>query len=286
MNPPTSAGPGRSTPARTTPTPATPTPSKPTPSTPSTSAPIVLSRDEGRVRILTLNRPDHRNALDAAIRTELIKALRTAESDTSVGAIVLTGAGSSFAAGADLRELLARSSDEQLHFLEPPHIYSVIEQLRKPVVAAINGHALGAGLELATACDLRVCSDKAKLGQPEINLALIPGGGGTQRLVHMVGRGQASRLVLTGDAISAQDANAIGLVDLVVPAEVVLAESVRSAGLMARHDPVALDAAKQALHAAMTETYAEGLTREIDHFVRLHARDEVKAAIRAFLEKK
>jgi enoyl-CoA hydratase len=246
---------------------------------------LVLARDEGRVRILTLNRPEARNALDAALRLDLVAHLHEAQNDSGVGAVVLTGSGSAFAAGADLQELLARTPDEQRAFLQPPHIYSVVEGLRKPVVAALNGHALGAGLELATACDVRVCSAEAKLGQPEIGFALLPGGGGTQRLVRLVGRGHASRLVLTGDPLPAEEALRIGLVDLVVPRDHVVAQAIGMAQAMARHDPAALAAAKQALHAAVTEPYDDGLAVEIDHFVRLHARDEAKRRIRAFLEK-
>lgn len=249
------------------------------------SVALVLSRDEGRVRILTLNRPEARNALNAALRQELIACLHEAANDASVGAIVLTGAGSAFAAGADLNELLGRTSEQQRAFLQPPHIYSVIEDLRKPVVAAINGHALGAGLELATACDVRVCSDKAKLGQPEISLGLLPGGGGTQRLVRLIGQGQASRLVLTGDAVSAPEAHAMGLVDVVLPAETTLGGAVAMAQAMARHDPAALSAAKRSLRAATERPYAEGLALEVDAFVALHARPEAKTRIRAFLEK-
>lgn len=247
---------------------------------------LVLSRNDGRVRVLSLNRPEARNALNAAIRLDLIAHLHEAENDAGVGAVVVTGEGSAFAAGADLKELLARSPEEQRAFLQPPHIYSVIEGLRKPVVAAINGHALGAGLELATACDVRVCSAEAKLGQPEINLALIPGGGGTQRLVRLVGQGAAARLVLTGDAITADDALHIGLIDAVVPKERVVAKAVEVAQGMARHDPVALAAAKRALRAAADLPYHEGLSREIEEFLGLHARDEAKKRITAFLEKK
>jgi enoyl-CoA hydratase len=246
---------------------------------------LVVERDDGRVRVLTLNRPAARNALDAATRTELIQCLQEAENDAGVGAIVLTGAGTAFAAGADLRELLARSTPEQLAFLQPPHVYSIVEGLRKPVVAALNGHALGAGLELATACDLRVCSASAKLGQPEINLALLPGGGGTQRLVRLVGHGAATRLVLTGDAVDAADALRIGLVDEVVPAEVVLPRAVELATAMARHDPEAVTAAKRALAAARDLPYKEGLAKEISLFVALHARPESKQRIQRFLEK-
>lgn len=247
---------------------------------------LVMESDEGRVRVLKLNRPDARNALSAPLRTELLQCLQEAANDGSVGAIVLTGEGSAFAAGADLKELLARSSDEQRHFLEPPNVYSVIQGLAKPVVAALNGHALGAGLELATACDVRVCSAAAKLGQPEVSLGLLPGGGGTQRLVRLVGHGQASRLVLTGEAVTAEEALRIGLVDVVVPKEVCLADAVALAALMARHDGAALAAAKRSLAAARQLPYKEGLEAEIEEFVRLHARPEAKERIRAFLEKK
>jgi enoyl-CoA hydratase len=237
------------------------------------------------VRVLTLNRTEARNALDAVLRRDLIARLKEAESDAAVGAIVLTGAGSAFAAGADLKELLARSSDEQLHFLQPPHIYSTIEALAKPVVAAINGHALGAGLELATACDVRVCADSAKLGQPEVNLGLIPGGGGTQRLAYLIGPGQAARLVLTGDAITADEAQRIGLVDLVVGKDQTLAKATELAAAMARHDPEALAAAKRSLAAARGSSYQDGLEAEVGEFVRLHARPEAKTRIQAFLDK-
>lgn len=246
---------------------------------------LVLASQEGRVRILRLNRPEARNALSSPLRLELIACLQEAENDGSVGAIVLTGEGSAFAAGADLRELLARSTDEQERFLRPPHVYSVLEGLRKPVVAAVNGHALGAGLELATACDVRVAAEGARLGQPEVSLALLPGGGGTQRLARLVGHGQASRLVLTGSAISAEEALRIGLVDLVAPAAGCLAQAVELAASMARHDPQALAAAKEALRDARERPYPEGLAAEAARFVRLHGREEARSRIRAFLEK-
>ena len=248
-------------------------------------AALVLARDEGRVRILTLNRPDARNALNAAIRQELIACLDEAKNDGGIGAVVITGAGTTFAAGADLRELQARSSDEQKHFLQPPHIYSVIEGLPKPVIAALNGHALGAGLELATACDQRIASDKAKLGQPEINLALIPGGGGTQRLVGLIGPGAAARLVMTGDAIDAQEAMRLRLVDEVVPSDNVVKRAIELAANVATKDPIAVAAAKEALRAARERPYSEGLAEEIRLFVKLHARDESKDKVKKFLEK-
>jgi enoyl-CoA hydratase len=246
---------------------------------------LVKARTEGRVRILTLNRPDARNALNAAIRQELISCLDEAKNDAGIGAIVLTGEGTAFAAGADLKELQARSSDEQKHFLQPPHIYSVIEALPKPVIAAVNGHALGAGLELATACDVRIASDKAKLGQPEINLALIPGGGGTQRLARITGPGAATKLVMTGDAIDATEALRLKLVDEVVAAEKVVTRAVELASLMAAKDPIAIAAAKATLRAAQEVPYAAGLVFETQQFVRLHARPESKDKVKQFLEK-
>ena len=248
-------------------------------------ASLVKARDEGRVRVLTLDRPDARNALSAELRTDLLAELQRAGNDPGVGAVVLTGAGSAFAAGADLKELLARSSDEQRHFLQPPHIYSAVESLAKPVVAAVNGHALGAGLELATACDVRVVAAEAKLGQPEVNLGLIPGGGGTQRLARLVGRGHAARLVLTGELVTGEEAGRLGLADVVVPKADVLAKAIELAAAMARHDPAALAAGKRALRAA-DGPYDDGLETEIEEFVKLHARPEARQRIQAFLDKK
>jgi len=247
---------------------------------------LVLRRDDGRVRILTLNRPDARNALNAALRVDLVNALGEANDDPAVGAVVLTGVGTTFAAGADLRELLARSTAEQRQALQPPHIYSAVEGLRKPVVAAINGHALGAGLELATACDVRVAAQEAKLGQPEVSLGLIPGGGGTQRLVRLVGHGAASRIVLSGDPVTADEALAMRLVDAVAPREQVVATAVALAQRMAQHDPEALAVAKQALRVAWEFPYRDGLANEVEGFLALHAREASKGRIRAFLEKR
>lgn len=246
---------------------------------------LVKSKDDGRVRILTLDRADARNALSAQLRTDLVAELQRADHDAAIGAIVITGAGSAFAAGADLKELLARNEDEQRHFLQPPHIYSTVETLGKPVVAAVNGHALGAGLELATACDVRVVAAEAKLGQPEVSLGLIPGGGGTQRLARLVGAGRAAILVLTGDLITGEEAGHIGLADVVVPKAEVLEAAAKLAQAMSRHDPAAVAAGKRALRAA-DGPYADGLELEIEEFVKLHARPESRKRIQDFLEKK
>jgi enoyl-CoA hydratase/carnithine racemase len=244
---------------------------------------LIQRRQEGRVCILTLDRPEARNALSAALRQELIARLQAAEADAAVGAIVLTGAGKAFAAGADLKELLARDREAQERFLRPPHIYAVIEGLRKPVLAAVNGHALGAGLELATACDYRVAHASAKLGQPEIRLALIPGGGGTQRLVRLIGHGRASRLVLGGEAIDAAQALAWGLVDEVHADPV--ARCIELASGMAEQDAEAIATAKRLLRVAVEREYRDGLRAETEAFVDLHDRAEAKQRIKAFLER-
>lgn len=248
----------------------------------------VLTRLEGRVLVLTFNRPEARNALDAATRAELLDHLGRAASDEAVGAVVITGSGSCFAAGADLRELLSRSPAEQRAVMQATTIFSAVEDLPKPVIAALNGHALGAGLELATACDVRVCASGAKLGQPEVNLGLIPGGGGTQRLVRLIGAGRSAQMVLTGDPVTAHQALAWGLVDQVVEDDVgadVAAAGIKLAERMARHDRKTIAAAKAALQAATRLPYDQGLAFEVERFLDMHARPEARSRIQAFLER-
>jgi enoyl-CoA hydratase len=181
--------------------------------------------------------------------------------------------------------MAARDPWAQRAFITPPHIYSAVASHPKPVVAALNGHALGAGLELAMACDLRVASSAAKLGQPEINLGIIPGGGGTQRLPRLVGAGRAARMVLTGDSIDAQTALAWGLVEEVAEPDKVVARAVEIARTMATKSPVALRLAKEALRAAEELPLGESLGREIDLFTLAFQSQEAQAGIKAFVEK-
>ena len=245
---------------------------------------LVLAERDGPLLLLTLNRPEKRNALSAALRKALMAALEADRADASTRVVVLQGAGGkAFAAGADVEELAARSTWEQRAFISPPHIYSAVAQHPKPVLAAVNGHALGAGLELAMACDLRVASPAAKLGQPEVALGIIPGGGGTQRLPRLVGLGRASRMVLTGDAIDAQTALHWGLVDEV--AEDPVARAKELGRQMATRGPLALRLAKEALRASEELPLREALERERDLFMLAFQGPEAKAGIQAFLSR-
>ena len=198
----------------------------------------ILVEREGRVAILTVNRPDKLNALNEQVRNDMLAALAEIERDDGVGVVVITGAGEkSFIAGADIGEFAGRTPFDQREAMRSPRIFDVMGSFPKPVIAMINGFCLGGGCELASSCDLRVASDKARFGQPEINLGLIPGGGGTQRLPRLVGLGQAMRLILTGDMIGAAEAREIGLVDLVVPARGAAGEDPGAGGKDRRQEP-------------------------------------------------
>jgi enoyl-CoA hydratase len=247
-------------------------------------SPLVREERDGALLVLTLDRPEKRNALSARLRRELIDALARDRRDTATRVVVLRGeGGKAFAAGADVEELAARSDAEQAAFLQPPNVYTAVSTHPKPVLAAVNGHALGAGLELAMACDLRIAAPAAKLGAPEVALGIIPGGGGTQRLPRLVGLGRASRMVLTGEAIDAATALAWGLVDEVADDPVARAKELGLA--MAQRSPLALRLAKEALRASQESTLSTGLERERDLFLLAFQSAEAKEAIRAFLNR-
>jgi len=237
------------------------------------------------VALVRIDRPEARNALDAETRRQLVTHLRDAVGQ-SVRVVVLTGSGASFAAGADLREMAARSVEQQRRFISPPRVYEAIEALPAPVIAAINGHALGAGLELALACDVRLASAGARLGSPEVTLGLIPGGGATQRLPRLIGLGNAMRLVLTGAPVEADEALRLGLVEAVHPADGLETKAVELAAEMARWSPVALAAAKRALRNSWQEPLARGLGTEIAAFAEVFSSRDAREGLAAFLEKR
>jgi len=251
------------------------------------SASVVRIERDGGVAILTIDRPEKRNALSAGVREELIAALDAVREDSGVRVIVLTGAGDrAFVAGADIGEFARRTPLQQRAAMTGRRVFDEIAAYPKPVLAMINGYALGGGCELALACDFRIAADTAKLGQPEINLALIPGGGGTQRLPRLVGTGQALRLILSGELIDAAEAHRIGLVEIVVPADALRARTMEIAQTMAARSPVALRLAKEAVRAASETPLAAGLALETELFITAFASDDRSEGVAAFLEKR
>ncbi|MBP9145952.1 MAG: enoyl-CoA hydratase/isomerase family protein [Thermoanaerobaculia bacterium] len=247
----------------------------------------VLSTREGRVAILTINRPDKLNALNEEVRVELLAALAEVETDDGVGAVVITGAGEkSFIAGADIGEFAGRSPFDQRFAMRSPRIFDVMASFPKPVIAMINGFCLGGGCELSMSCDMRIASDKARFGQPEINLGLIPGGGGTQRLPRLVGMGHAMRMILGGDMIPAAEAKEIGLVDLVFPAEELRAKTLELAQKIASKSPLTLKVAKEALRASEKLAIEDGITYERDLFCLCFSSKDKEEGVAAFLDKR
>ena len=245
---------------------------------------IRVTRDGG-VATVTIDRPEDRNALNATVRAELKAALPEVEaSDARV--IVLTGSAecNAFVAGADVTELRERGLVEQRAASARPRVYEVVDGLTTPVIAAINGHALGGGLELATACDIRIAKRDGKLGQPEINLGLIPGGGGTQRLPRLIGEGQAMRLILSGELVDADEADDIGLVEEVCDPDAFEERVGELAGAIAEKSPLALEFAKESVRAASRTGLDEGIDFEAQLFVQLFATDDKNEGIDAFFE--
>lgn len=241
----------------------------------------------GRVAILTINRPDKLNALSQQVRDDVLDALAAIEKDEGVGAVILTGAGEkSFIAGADIAEFAGRTPFDQRHAMRSPRVFDAMATFPKPVIAMINGFCLGGGCELASSCDIRIASDKARFGQPEIKLGLIPGGGGTQRLPRLIGTGQAMRLILSGDMIPADEALRIGLVDLVVPHEELRAKALELAEKIASFSPLTLKVAKEAIRASEKLPIEEGLAYERDLFCLCFSTADKEEGVQAFLEKR
>jgi len=247
----------------------------------------LLVEREGRVAILTLNRPDKLNALNDQVREDMLTALAEIEKDDAVGVVVITGAGEkSFIAGADIGEFAGRTPFDQRHAMRSPRIFDVMASFPKPVIAMINGFCLGGGCELAMSCDIRIASEKARFGQPEINLGLIPGGGGTQRLPRLVGLGNALRLILSGDMIGAAEAQSIGLVEMVVPHEELRAKTLELANKIASKSPLTIKVAKEAVRASERLAIEDGIPYERDLFCLCFSTADKEEGVKAFLEKR
>ncbi len=247
---------------------------------------LLLER-RGRVALITINRPQKLNALNIQTRAEGAAALDELREDESVRVVVITGAGEkAFVAGADIAEFEGRTAVTQRDVMTQRSLFTAVDTFPKPVIAMINGFCLGGGCELALSCDIRVASEAARFGQPEINLGIIPGGGGTQRLTRLVGEGKAMELILTGDMIDAQHAYNLGLVNMVVPAADLEAKTMELANRIAEKSPVALRMAKEAVKTAARANLDEGLRREIDLFALCFSSADKDEGVRAFLEKR
>lgn len=239
----------------------------------------------GRVATITLHRPEALNALSGALVHELIEAALAFDADPSIGAIVLTGSERAFAAGADIKEMAELGFSDM--FLGGPFpSWGGFERMRTPVIAAVAGFALGGGCELAMMCDIILAADTAKFGQPEINLGVLPGFGGTQRLPRAIGKYKAAEMVLTGRMMGAEEAERSGLVSRVVPAAELLAEAAKVAETIASKSLPAVYAAKDALQAAQEMPLSEGLRFERHAFVASFATEDQKEGMRAFAEKR
>lgn len=237
---------------------------------------------------LTFNRPKVRNALNAETLSALNQAMLDLKDDERVRVVILTGVGEkAFVAGADVNELAVQTPTSARAFaLAGQHVFDVIEQLGKPVIAAINGYALGGGCELAMACTIRLAADTALIGQPEISLGIIPGYAGSQRLARLVGKGKAMELLLTGAPISADEAQRIGLVNRVVGASELMNEARTLADQLAGHAPIAMRYILDAVNRGLEMPFAEAAEYEATLFGLVAATDDMREGTRAFLEKR
>jgi len=251
------------------------------------SEPLVLGRIENGIAHLTINREDKLNALNRAVLEQLHEAIDRAAHARDTRCVVITGAGQrAFAAGADIGEIRALAEDEVEAFIAYGHgLMNAIEDLGKPVIAAINGYALGGGCELALACTLRIASSNAKIGLPEVGLGLIPGYGGTQRLTRLAGRGRALHLMLTGEPVSAEKALEWGLVTMVVEPDELETATHKMAAKLAASAPLAMKAIMAAVNQGADLAMARGLDLEKQYFERVSQTSDMREGTSAFLEK-
>jgi enoyl-CoA hydratase len=248
---------------------------------------LLIERDEATA-IVTINRPKVLNALNAQTLDELRRAILELKQDDGVRVVILTGAGEkSFVAGADINELAVQTpTGGREHALNGQHVFDLIANMGKPVIAAINGYALGGGCELAMACTLRLAADTAKLGQPEIALGLIPGYAGTQRLSRLVGTGKAMEMILTGTPVGAEEAQRIGLVNRVVPAAELMAQARALAAQLAKSAPIAVRYIISAVNKGAEMPFAEACQYEATLFGLVASTDDMKEGTAAFLAKR
>jgi len=246
---------------------------------------IIQTEVRDKVGLIRINRPEALNALNGTVMSEMAQALEAFDADLSVGAIVITGDARAFAAGADIKEMADATPVEMLT-ADRISRWDTLRRVKKPIIAAVSGWCLGGGNELAMACDMIVASETAKFGQPEINIGVIPGAGGTQRLTRAVGKALAMEMVLNNRTLSAQEALQHGLVNRVVPAEVYLEEALTLAGEVAARAPLAVRLGKEAVNHAFESFLEDGVADERRAFYFLFSTDDQKEGMRAFIAKR
>ena len=247
----------------------------------------VLIDKNGKIGIVTVNRPQQLNSMNSETRSELAEAFTQLGNDYEISVILLTGAPSkAFIAGADIKEFLKRKMDSQEDLENDWIVTKIISNLNKPVIAMIDGFCLGGGLEIAMACDLRIASDRSKLGQPEINIGIIPGAGGTQRLTRLVGEGRAMEMILTGRMITAEEACNYGILNFVFAADELESKTVEIANTIAEKSSFAIERAKKSVKAVAEMNLEKGLKLEREMFVECANSEDGIEGITAFIEKR
>ncbi len=249
---------------------------------------LLLEVDERGIALVTINRPDKLNALNRAVIDDLEDCFQDLDSDDDIRCVILTGAGhKAFAAGADIQMFRDMGEEDAVSFARRgQNVFNIIEQCTMPVIAAVNGFALGGGCELALACHIRIASENAQFGQPEINLGILPGFGGTQRLPRIVGPGIAAEMILTGERVSASRAFEIGLVNRVSSPDALIKDARAVAAVIAEKAPLAIAYAIEAFRAADEINFEEGLEREVQLFGRAFGTQDAVEGVSAFLEKR
>ena len=245
----------------------------------------VNSQYDKDIALIELNRPKELNALNRQLMLEIRDALRALDEDDTIRVVILTGGERVFAAGADIKQMADATAISMLN-IDQFSTWDQIKKNKKPIIAAVSGFALGGGCELAMTCDMIIASETAQFGQPEINIGTMPGAGGTQRLTRAVGKGLAMEMVLTGRFITAEEAMRAGLITKIVPVEVLLAETVKVAKLIAEKSPIAVRLAKEAVNKAFETTLDEGLQFERKNFYLTFASADQKEGMKAFVEKR
>jgi enoyl-CoA hydratase len=247
----------------------------------------VLVEKRNKIGIITVNRPEQLNSMNSETRSEMAKSFEAMERDSDVSVVILTGAtGKAFIAGADIKEFSEMNLQTRNEMEEDWRVIKVISEMVKPVIAMIDGFCLGGGLEVAMACDLRTSSERSKLGQPEINIGIIPGAGGTQRLTRLIGEGRAMEMILTGRMITAKEAHQYGIVNFVFHSNELEAKTIEIASTIAEKSTYAVERAKKCVKAVARMSLEKGLKYEQEMFIECFKSDDGKEGISAFVEKR